>query len=552
MAAGWRKQIPAESLLQLRQRLDRLPHKSPERAAQVRAMSELYGISTTSVYRALKDFLKPRVIHRTDHGKPRVLPKSELERYCELVAALKLRTTNKQGRHLSTKRAIELLEEYGVETVQGLVRSPKGVLTRSTVNQYLTLWHLDQPRLRRQPPAVRFQAEHSNDCWQFDMSPSDLKRIDKPDWIEPGKGEPTLMLYSVVDDRSGVPYQEYRCVYGEDAESALRFLFNAMAAKANPEYPFQGRPLMIYLDNGPVAKSRVFQNVVHALGIEWMTHVPAGKDGERVTARSKGKVERPFRTVKEAHETLYHFHKPETEQQANEWLLRYLMRYIRQDHRSEQHSRIEDWLANFPNSGIREMCAWEQYCRFAREPERRRVGVDARVSVEGTSYEVEPDMAGEYVLLLWGLFDNELYVEYESVRTGPYYPVAGPIPLNRYRAFKRGAADARADRIRTLADQLKLPIEALAGKDLHLAPLNLPGELPIQPFDAEAHEFHFANVIAAKLAIADELARPLAKLSQADRAVIDQVLSETLTRSVVLARIRDYFRNKKTGEDHAS
>ena len=57
---------------------------------------------------------------------------------------------------------------------------------------------------------------------------------------------------------------------------------------------------------------------MHALGIEWMTHIPAGKDGERVTARSKGKVERPFRTVKEAQETLYHFHKPETEQQANE------------------------------------------------------------------------------------------------------------------------------------------------------------------------------------------------------------------------------------------
>lgn len=44
---------------------------------------------------------------------------------------------------------------------------------------------------------------------------------------------------------------------------------------------------MIYLDNGPVAKSRVFQNVMHALGIEWMTHIPAGKDGERVTARPK-------------------------------------------------------------------------------------------------------------------------------------------------------------------------------------------------------------------------------------------------------------------------
>jgi hypothetical protein len=79
-----------------------------------------------------------------------------------------------------------------------------------------------------------------------------------------------------------------------------------------------------------------------------MTHIPAGKDGERVTARSKGKVERPFRTVKEAHETLYHLHKPETEQQANEWLLRYLMRYIRQDHRSESHSRIEQKQELFP------------------------------------------------------------------------------------------------------------------------------------------------------------------------------------------------------------
>jgi hypothetical protein len=40
------------------------------------------------------------------------------------------------------------------------------------------------------------------------------------------------MIYSLVDDRSGVAYQEYHGVYGEDVEAALRFLFNAMAAKA--------------------------------------------------------------------------------------------------------------------------------------------------------------------------------------------------------------------------------------------------------------------------------------------------------------------------------
>jgi hypothetical protein len=191
-------------------------------------------------------------------------------------------------------------------------------------------------------------------------------------------------------------------VYGEDAESALRFLFNAMAPKARSDFPFQGRPKMLYLDNGPVAKSHVFQNVLQSLKVDWLTHTPEGKDGYRTTARSKGKVERPFRTVKEAHETLYHFHKSETELQVNEWLWNYLSRYNVKRHRSEKHSRLEDWLANIPQDGVRDMCSWEQYCRFAREPESRSVGVDARVTIDGTAWEVEPDMAGDTVILLWG------------------------------------------------------------------------------------------------------------------------------------------------------
>jgi hypothetical protein len=121
---------------------------------------------------------------------------------------------------------------------------------------------------------------------------------------------PQGMLFSVVDDRSGVAYQEYRCVYGEDVEAGLRFLFNAMAPKQIDDFLFQGIPKMIYLDNGPIARSHVFQQVMRYLDIDVRAHLPQGKDGRRVTARSKGKVERPFRTVKEMHETLYHFHEP--------------------------------------------------------------------------------------------------------------------------------------------------------------------------------------------------------------------------------------------------
>ena len=556
MPAARHSQIPTDSLLALRQRLDRLPPKSPERVAQVKAVAELYDVSTDTVYRLLRDFHKPKAAQRADRGRPRVLPKAELERYCELIAALKLRTTNKKGRHLSTCRAIELIEDYGVETPQGLIRTPKGLLSRSTMNDYLNRWKLDQPRLTRQPPAVRFQAEFSNACWQFDMSPSDLKQVEAPLWIEPGRGAPTLMLYSVVDDRSGVDYQEYRCVYGEDAESALRFMFNAMAPKPYmPDFSFQGIPEMLYMDCGPVSKSRVFQNVMEALGVICQTHMPAGKDGRRVTARSKGKVERPFRTVKEIHETLYHFHRPQNEAEANLWLQRYLLNYNRQPHRSEPHTRLDDWLANLPADGFREMCSWEQFCRFAREPERRKVGPDARVSVDGTAYEVAPELAGETVLLLWGLFDNELYVEYDGERSGPYVPVAGPIPLNRYRSFKKTSVDEKADRIRQLADQLGLPIAALTGDtDFQLStPITIREDLPRQPFNTESQEYHYPNQVAAKLAIADEIAMPLAKLDPSDRTFIDNVLAETLVRSVVLARIREYFRHKDTqGDQHAS
>jgi hypothetical protein len=140
---GRRKTIPVDSLLQLRQRLDRLPRKSPERATQIATVAGLYGVSATTVYRALHVFQKPRAAHRADHGKPRLLPQTELERYCELIAALKLRTTNKQGQHLSTKRAIELMEDCGVETALGLVKAPKGLLRRPTVNRYLSLLRLD-------------------------------------------------------------------------------------------------------------------------------------------------------------------------------------------------------------------------------------------------------------------------------------------------------------------------------------------------------------------------------------------------------------------------
>ena len=548
-----RKQIPPEALVKLRSRLELFPPRSRQRRVLIEEVSALYGVSVDTLYRYLRKQVRPQAIQRSDKGKPRKLKPEEMEKYCEIIAAMKIRTQNKKGRHLSTARAIELLEEYGMETPDGFVQAPPGLLKKSTVNYYLKVWGYDHTSLTRQPPAVRFQAEQSNQCWHFDLSPSDLKHLKNPPWVQSGKGNPQLMLYSVVDDRSGVCYQEYRCVRGEDAETALRFLFNAMSAKTIEGFPFQGIPQMLYMDNGPIAKSRVFQNVMDCLGVKVTTHLPKGKDGRRVTARAKGKVERPFRTVKEAHETLYHFHQPETESEANRWLHQYLLHYNSQPHRQSNHSRLEDWLKHIPAQGLLEMCTWERFCTFAREPEQRKVDGCARVSVAGVAYEVEPDLAGETVVLWWGLFDNELYVEKDGQRYGPYLPVDGPIPLHRYRKFKKSKTQQRADRIEALSKGLVLPQKAWQGNQelSFLQETKIVSELAVIPFqDPDPfQEFTYPTVLSAKRAISDYLALPLARLSDSELAFIDSLLSETLKKKVILERVQQYFQARRDKQD---
>ena len=338
-------------------------------------------------------------------------------------------------------------------------------------------------------------------------------------------------------------------MYGEDVETALRFLFNAMAAKAPAEQsegegdPFQGIPAAIYLDNGPVAKSVVFRRVMESLGVAVMTHMPAGSDGRRTTARAKGKVERPFRTVKEAHETLYHLHQPETEAEANRWLARFITACNGRDHRSEPHSRIDDWLAHLPADGVRQMCAWERFCAFAREPERRLVGIDCRLTVAGVTYEVDAELAGETVVVWWGLFDQELWVEHGEERSGPFLPAGGPIPLHRYRKHRKSRREVRADQVGALAGKLALPRAALSGEDGVVMAGTSPAAVPARPFrDPDPfHELQFASAIAARRAIAEEVRLPLAKLSEEDRAFIDALLARTLARPEVLAAVRERF-----------
>jgi len=191
------------------------------------------------------------------------------------------------------------------------------------------------------------------------------------------------------------------------------------------------------------------------------------------------------------------------------------------------------------------MCSWERYCAFAREPERRKVGSDARVTVQGVVYQLDPELAGETVVLWWGLFDHDLYIEHRKERHGPYRPLGAPVSLERFRRHRKTRREEKAERIDALARRIGLTRAALGGEEADLLADSGQSPSPVtrRPFAGldPFHEPAFPNPIAAKRAIADAFGTPLGRLAPDQRATIDAILQETLDRRAVLARVRPVF-----------
>jgi hypothetical protein len=160
-------------------------------------------------------------------------------------------------------------------------------------------------------------------------------------------------------------------------------------------------------------------------------------------------------------------------------------------------------------------------------------------TVAGLLYEVEPDLAGETVVLWFGLYDDQLYVEHREHRYGPYGPIDGPIPLHRYRRFKNTRTQDRADRIEVLADHLALPRAALTA-NLALGATLAVVAPPTQDFaDPDpSQELAFRTALDAKRASADELGRRLAKLPPEQLAALNAFLATTLAKPMVWDYVR--------------
>ena len=104
------KCLPCDVLIILHNRLSALKPRDPERRLIIQEVATFYSISPATLYRSLQKYSQLKSLHRSDYNQPRLMTQEEMKRYCEIIAALKLRTTNKKGRHLSTKNCIGLLE----------------------------------------------------------------------------------------------------------------------------------------------------------------------------------------------------------------------------------------------------------------------------------------------------------------------------------------------------------------------------------------------------------------------------------------------------------
>lgn len=544
--------IPDEVLQELYNNLTKLGSKDPIRHQLVQRTAKAFNCCEQTVYFQLKKWPLPKRANRKDKGHCRYEVELEFRQWIEIVAALKLASLNKKGRHLSTTRAIELAEA-GVYIDGKLKQIPKGVLNRVTADRWMQQLGINIVGSMKQSACVRFQAQQSNECWQFDISISDAYYLAQQKSLTPAQQEtyPHLALFSVVDDYSRINYQEYFLVYGEEVEAALLFLFHAMAAKEEPSFPFQGIPQSLYMDNGPLSKSRVFLRVMEKLGIEIKLHqTPVQSGRKRVAARSKGKVERCFRAVKESFEVLFHFHKPETVNEANLWLMKHLLHYNCQQHPTKKLSRLETWTQGLASEGFRQMCNWQTYCMFAREGEIRTVALDCSVSVDNKSYITIPELVGEKVEVWKGIFDNSLYVKDQSGNIyGPFTSKDSTIEFNTYRRWRKTEQEKRVEKVEELAAHISIGRENFLIDRRTEEQKNTQFQLASTPFVNPVGLLpdSYTSAKEARRGIFQQFGIPLGQLSDEVLEEINFILSQTLNRREIYQRIKHLFKQFSLG-----
>ena len=525
-----RKRLPTDMLIELHEALQRYPKYSRKRRQEFTAVAQKTGISEATVRRQYNRFMNIKIQGRPDRGQSKIASTKKMEEWISMVAAVQLATSNKKGHMCSTRRAIQILEQ-GVTYDNKPFQLPAGKLKVSTANRWLQSLRIRKGRKFRHMVPIHFRAENSNELWQVDISPSDAKYFGtrmRKDGRKP-------YIYAVTDDHSGVVYAEYRETRDEDVRAGLEVIYAAMAPKEESEFPFQGIPQCFYFDPGRVGVSPLVKRILEEkLGSKVRVHLSDSTTGKlRKASRAKGKIERTFRFLKEDFESLFHFHRPQDVEQANQWLKQYLLTHMSRPHPETgiDGTRIEIWAKDLPAGKYRKVCDPDIFWSYVLEPELRTVGPDARLIMNNKHvYVLDSSLAGEKVEVWYAADDQGIHVKDTQGKVyGPYPVSLRPIPAGEFRQHKKTPLDRTMERIVTLSKNISIPQESIytdqSKKTAWSNAVNPPSYQPFrgpEPFKAS----HFKSIRDFYQAFYNWFKKPVGTLPQAVQQELDAIFKE--------------------------
>jgi putative transposase len=220
----------------------------------------------------------------------------------------------------------------------------------------------------------RFEAESRNELWTGDALHGPL--ID-------GR---RVFLFCFIDDHSRL-LAGYRWAAREDVLNASRALRAGMAAR--------GLPKAVYVDNGSPFVSGQLLRACAVLGIRLIHSRPGRPEG-------RGKIERVFRTVREQLLVELEDRPPASLDDLNRVFQSWVEQvYHRRVHTETGQTPLERFLAPGPPPLPYELALTGAF----RWSERRTVSKTGTVGMHGNTYEVDADLAGRQVDLVFDPFD---------------------------------------------------------------------------------------------------------------------------------------------------
>lgn len=249
--------------------------------------------------------------------------------------------------------------------------SPGTILTLPTAYRILKKEGVSNRKSADKSDRRKFEAEFPNDIWQSDVLHGPMATVN-------GKQRKTYLIAFIDDHSRLIPHGEF--YLSERLESWLDAFRKALLTR--------GLPRKLYVDNGPLFRTKHLERICASLGIS-LVHTPP------YTPQGRGKIERYFRTVRGQFLCAFEGKTLEELNAAfNLWLTQ------------DYHARIHSSTGAAP---------FERYAKHLelirtapknledhfRKEARRRVAKDRTVSLNGRLYEAPAALIGERVELLY-------------------------------------------------------------------------------------------------------------------------------------------------------